>query len=326
MDCIGTFRLRTFVLSVGHGGAEMSFIGKSLTLDQIRQLDLVEYLATLGYQPEAIKKGYDYWYLSPLRDEGEASFKVNRELNCWYDHGLGKGGNLIDFGLAYFRCTLGEFREKFAPGSAFQQHQNLRPREDREQARQESKVTILSERDLYAYPLISYLHQRMIPVSVAAQYCRELSYRIDGRNYFGIGFKNDAGGFEIRNAFAKCSSSPKDVTRLGEGSETLHVIEGFFDLLSFKTLYGSDSKYAGDILVLNSAAFFERARPIMAEYPVKKLWLDHDTTGLNYTRYALSLKEGFEDASGVYEKHKDLNDFLTGKLSGVRKQLRQKIS
>jgi len=31
-----------------------------------------------------------YWYLSPLREEKEASFKVNRKKNVWYDHGIGK--------------------------------------------------------------------------------------------------------------------------------------------------------------------------------------------------------------------------------------------
>ena len=30
----------------------------------------------------------DYWYLSPLRNEKEASFKINRSKNTWYDHGI----------------------------------------------------------------------------------------------------------------------------------------------------------------------------------------------------------------------------------------------
>jgi hypothetical protein len=300
-------------------------MSKGLTLDEIRELDLVDYLASLGHQPEYTKKGFDHWYLSPFRLEGEASFKVNRNMNRWYDHGLGKGGNLIDFGLAYFGCTVRELMDKFRPGFSFQQHYpshstNLSMGEETEH-----KITILSDRDLYAHPLVNYLHERHIPLGIAKHYCREVSYQLQGRSYFGIGFKNDAGGYEIRNAFAKCSSSPKEVTKIGSGSNTLHVFEGFFDLLSFKTLYGNDDTYSGDLLILNSAAFFERARPLMAEYPVKKLWLDHDTTGVTYTKFALSLNDGFEDASALYERHKDLNDFLTGKPTAPKQQIQQKL-
>jgi hypothetical protein len=296
-----------------------------LSIDEVRELDLVDYLASLGYQPEYIKKDRDYWYLSPFRLEGEASFKVNRDINRWYDHGLGKGGNLIDFGLAYFGCTVRELMDKFRPGFSFLQHAPLDRFRGTDTVEKESKITVLSDRDLYAYPLINYLHERRIPVSVAEPFCREVNYQLDGRNYFGIGFKNDAGGYEIRNAFSKTSSSPKDITRLGSSSHRLHIFEGFFDMLSFQTLYGNDAAFSGDLLILNSAAFFERARPVMAEYSEKHLWLDHDITGRAYTQFALSLKEGFSDRSGIYEKHKDLNDFLTGKLLQPKQQVRQKL-
>ena len=35
------------------------------------------------------------WYKSPLRNESEASFKVNTTMNSWFDFGVGKGGNII---------------------------------------------------------------------------------------------------------------------------------------------------------------------------------------------------------------------------------------
>ncbi|MDT3402275.1 toprim domain-containing protein [Mucilaginibacter terrae] len=304
----------------------MENMKSGLSIEELRNLDLVDYLASLGHQPEYVKKDRDFWYLSPLRLEGEASFKVNREINRWYDHGLGKGGNLIDFGLAYFGCNVRELMDKFRPGFSFQQHIAGERFINGKSDVHDSKITILSDRQLYAYPLINYLHERRIPVSVAGQFCREVNYQLDGRNYFGVGFKNDAGGYEIRNAFSKASSSPKDITRIGSGSDQLHVFEGFFDMLSFQTLYGIDAAFSGDMLVLNSAAFFERARPVMAEYPVKNLWLDHDTTGRAYTQFALSLKDGFIDRSGIYEKYKDLNDFLTGKLLKPKQQIGQKIS
>src|SRR5215204_4078292 len=80
---------------------------EKLTCEQARRIDLVQYLETLGYYPQRICRT-GYWYLSPLRQERTASFKVDGKLNLWYDHGIGKGGSLIDFGILYFNCPIGE--------------------------------------------------------------------------------------------------------------------------------------------------------------------------------------------------------------------------
>jgi len=51
-----------------------------------------DFLAYNGYKP--IKdNGIDLLYLSPLRIEKTASFKVNDNLNFWFDFGLATGGN-----------------------------------------------------------------------------------------------------------------------------------------------------------------------------------------------------------------------------------------
>jgi DNA primase len=81
----------------------------------------VDYLHSLGYQEQKIRN-YNYWYLSPLRDEREASFKVNREKNIWYDHGLGKGGQLVDFACEYFNCSITEGLRKI---SSFHQQKSV---------------------------------------------------------------------------------------------------------------------------------------------------------------------------------------------------------
>lgn len=54
---------------------------------------ITEFLQEHGYQPTSVK-GNNWWYLSPLRNELTASFKVDVNKNVWYDFGLGKGGNL----------------------------------------------------------------------------------------------------------------------------------------------------------------------------------------------------------------------------------------
>jgi DNA primase len=50
---------------------------KKLMCAEARQIDLVDYLASLGHQPQKVRN-QDYWYLSPLRNKKIASFKVER--------------------------------------------------------------------------------------------------------------------------------------------------------------------------------------------------------------------------------------------------------
>jgi len=92
-------------------------------------MELVDSLSTLGYQQARIRSA-NYWYLSQLREEKKPSFKVNRKLNCWYDHGLGKGGNRVDFGIFYHNCTLSELLHNLDNGFSFHQpigHRRIEP-------------------------------------------------------------------------------------------------------------------------------------------------------------------------------------------------------
>lgn len=65
-----------------------------MDIQTTKQIRIADYLHSLGYSPVK-QQGINLWYKSPLREETEASFKVNTERNQWYDFALGKGGNII---------------------------------------------------------------------------------------------------------------------------------------------------------------------------------------------------------------------------------------
>lgn len=174
---------------------------------------MVDYLSNLGDSLSKIRN-FDYWYLSPLREEKTPSFKINRKLNCWYDHGICKGENLIDFAILYCSCTVGEFLQKVNGYFSFHQPVSVRLKENAENT--ESKIEIISERTISSLTLERYL-----------------TYQLNDKEYFGIGFKNDSGGYELRNQYYKASSSPKDIKTFAVGANKAVVFEGFFDFLSF---------------------------------------------------------------------------------------------
>lgn len=65
-----------------------------MNIKKIKQIKLQDFLASMGCKP--VKQyGVNFMYLSPLRTEKHASFKVNTEINQWYDFGIGRGGNII---------------------------------------------------------------------------------------------------------------------------------------------------------------------------------------------------------------------------------------
>ena len=59
-----------------------------MTIQEAKQIRIADYLQSLGYTVK--RQDSSLWYKSPLREEAEASFKVNTELNQWYDFGIGR--------------------------------------------------------------------------------------------------------------------------------------------------------------------------------------------------------------------------------------------
>lgn len=278
----------------------------NITCELARDFDLVDYLAGLGLKPSRIR-GYDFWYRSPFREERTPSFKINRKLNRWYDFGEGCGGNLIDFAVRYHGCTVSELLRSLS-GSSFALQ--IPHRESRADSKSRNPgITIHKTGPLSSYPLLRYLEERRIPIAIASRYCSELDYTIGRRNYYGIGFKNDSGGWELRNPYFKGGVSPKGTTSFIGGNSILCVMEGFMDFLSFQTLVSNaDSRY--DFLVLNGLAFFEKSRVFMEAYREIWLLLDRDAAGTDKTRYACSLLPNYLDKSDSYRNHKDLNEWL----------------
>lgn len=66
--------------------------------------------------------------------------------------------------------------------------------------------------------LLDYLGTRGIPSDIASRECVEVHYRMRGKWYFAVGFKNRKGGLEIRNPYFKGAVSPKDITHVSHNT------------------------------------------------------------------------------------------------------------
>ncbi len=280
---------------------------------EAKRTDMVDYLVFLGYQPLKIQ-GQDYWYLSPFRKENTPSFKVNRKLNLFYDFGIGQGGSIVDFGMLFHHCTIPEVLEKLQAFLSFHRPQilsQLSPGGPAPQfSSEEKKIRVIGDAPITSPALLHYLEMRCIPQQLAHQFFREVRYSLYGKDYYAIGFKNDAGGYELRNPYFKGSSSPKATTFIDNGASEVSVYEGFFSFLSFLVIHQEKDLPLTNYLVLNSLSFFKKSRELMEEHQAIHLYLDRDKAGITQTHQALALDKKYRDCSQINGNYKDLNQFL----------------
>jgi hypothetical protein len=299
----------------------MDFRNKRLSMEQAKQIDLVDYLALLGHKSSKVRNN-SHWYHSPLHAEKTPSFVVNRNKNVWYDFGLGKGGSIIDFGMLYHKATIPDLLQLLTDGNFVPFLQSSSDPQSKS-SEETSKIKIVRESKLSSPSLLSYLQSRSIPVVIAEQHCSEVRFEINSKNYYGIGFQNDSGEYEIRNPYFKSGSSPKDITTLSTGSENIAVFEGFFDFLSYQALQKELRKSATDFLILNSLAFFEKALTSIGPYKRVDLYLDNDQAGRKCTQRAMSVSGKVKDESRLYKGFEDLNDFLLARKNNPSKRRRR---
>ena len=171
----------------------------------------------------------------------------------------------------------------------------------------------IERRPLLNGRLLGYLEERGIDAYVAIPNCEEVRYRVRGKRYYAIGFRNEAGGMELRNCFFKGCIPPKDISLKRNGSDVCSVFEGFMDYLSAMQL----GIIASDWLVLNSVSNVEKAVRALHGYGRIECYLDNDDAGQRtLERLRADLGKKVFDRSSLYADHKDLNEFLLSKNAG----------
>lgn len=285
---------------------------------QAKNIPLTSILGKLGIRKYK-SKGKDIWYFSPFREERTASFKVNQNLNVFYDYGKGKGGNVLDFIMEYYQCdfttALHIVRDRFNSFS-FHQHTAFK-KIDANERKKEYVVTTISEISHMA--LLDYLTiERGLNLKVAKKYCRQVHYSIKGRRYFGIGFKNDLGGYEIRNKYVKLCLGQKYFSLFSNEANSLNIFESWSDFISYLSLFPA-KEFCSDYLILNSVSMVNKLSDLNQVKPLIKTsgynmilaTLDNDKAGDR----AVEKLEGIYpnlvvDNRVFFQNYKDVNDYL----------------
>lgn len=287
---------------------------------EANQITISGFLVSKGIYPDKTQ-GNMFWYRSPIRNEDTASFKVDRMKNIWFDYGMGTGGHLIDLVCKMFGVDVSGALLVIAGLSPADPSLSFFEKPD--PSKPESSIKILKIQQLQNKTLIQYLISRKVNVSIASKFVEEVHYSAytgQIKPYFAIGFKNDKGGYELRNGFKtenfpsgfKGACSPKAITTIpGQNSSAVNVFEGFMDLLSALTYFKTDRPKC-DIVVLNGVGLVKDFIKIMGSYSKINLFLDLDPAGKKTADFILEQRpDAINRSEIIHSGFKDFNAFLT---------------
>lgn len=297
-------------------------------MNDLKNISIRDFLARRGILPKYERNGYGM-YLSPLRDERTPSFKVDYVQNLWYDFGLGGGGTLLTLVMRLEQCDSreavrrlqnGEKRDAYSPSLSPGIYERpvaggassaVRPADV-------PALRILSDAPLRHPALVGYLASRGIVPSAAAAFCREVRYEVQGRAFFAVGFRNDAGGWELRSERFKGGSSPKHITTIDNQSDTVIAFEGFMDFLAYLSLKYPE-RLRIDATILNSVVNLPKAVPFLSRHPVIHAFFDNDEAGRKAMAALIRLcpRNEVVDQRHFYRGHKDVNDYLIARTKAL---------
>ncbi|GAB3012136.1 toprim domain-containing protein [Niabella terrae] len=286
---------------------------KRMSAAAVNELDLVEFLQTQGFEPARIR-GTEYWYYSPFHEERTPSFKIDRRLNAWYDHSIGQGGYLIDFGKQYFNCSFKELMEKLADNYLSVDFRFSAPavKVKEKKPAPVSRIKILGIGIIKDAGLKAYFKKRKISLATARRYCKQIEIETPVRSYPVIGFPNCSDGYELRSTGTfKGTVKPKDFSLIRtRGAAAMVVVEGFFDFLSLVESQSSFLEEPVQYLILNSVVYFKKALPLLLQQQRVYLMLDNDAAGRRCKERLQPWPDHFVDLSDRFLPYKDLSEWL----------------
>jgi hypothetical protein len=186
------------------------------------------------------------------------------------------------------------------------------------------------------YAILEYYHSRGIDEETVKNHLKQIHYQIRTQgqdfHFFGVGLKNNSGGWDIRSTTDKTKLGTSDISEAGNpNSEKIVVFEGMSDMLAF-IQKGKDEGHTSEpdrLICLNSAnnvqKFIEQF-----QYFKGKIYtcLDADEKGETATR---QIKQFFPSAIDLREHYgihqgrggsKDFNEVLMKEKGLIQQQNR----
>lgn len=259
-------------------------------------------LESFGFFPVKENRKTAFYYALD-REEKIPSLSVNFEKNQAFDFGTGRNYDIISIVQQIKKCSVSDALKYLSQVAGISEKSSSKMATIKAE---NYKITKVQE---VKHPaLVDYLNSRK--VFQQKKLVKEIHYEMGCKQGFGIGFENQSGGFEIRNAYSKICLGKKDITLIQSitKSTEIAIFEGFFDYLTFRNLEKNQTPTC-DYLILNSTAMLFKAQEILKNYSQIFLFLDNDENGKSAKLKIQKQYKSVEDCSLIYHSFKDLNEW-----------------
>jgi hypothetical protein len=289
-----------------------------MNIEQANRISLVELMTELGFNPVKVNKANVY-YQSPFYKDNQASFRVNRVNNVWFDKGLGKGGDVVFFGRLYHQTSnIKRVLDDFEKYEHFIIGNELAIKPIKIQTVEEMAIISIGELNTLGY--LSYLRSRGIDPNIAKTYCLELKYSIKKEEYSALTFKNNSGGYEIHNPYIRCCVGTKDISIVHKDKigvqNSCCIFDNHMDFLSYKTLEAQGVsaiciEEPCDYIILNGHSNLQSCLERLGNYDKIHCFLHNDQIGRTCTDTIMGLYDRTSiNESDRYAEFLSLNRYL----------------
>ncbi len=293
-------------------------------------ISVLDYAHSLVAQNKLVfegKKGANYFFGHPHQKTG--SIAINDTKNYFRDYSENnKFGDVISLSMHVNKTTFGESLKELAHKSSHFQvlADTLRKTEINvsvSDENSENKAVVTHSFAKINHPsLINYAKERhLLEKMNDCPHVGQIHYENDKGRFFGIGFKNDSGGYDIRSEAFKGKIGKNDITTIKHpnGSDKVLIFEGFSDYVAY-----SSAEVKSDIIVLNSTVNAHKVLEKLGDYKSVVCALDNDKAGDNATELIKEATKGsFQDARSTYADFKDFADFHRHKEEEKNKEVKK---
>jgi hypothetical protein len=231
-------------------------------------------------------------YRSPFSEIRGAYLSVNLENNTWTDSTSAETGGVMEFVTSYLRSQDENHTEtdclrwlKNMLHAPLKIDLSVFPDYTTEDRRYQLRgIAALSN-----FMLLRYLEERGIDRNIASCYLKEVRIldTAEQKIFRALGFKNEDGGYAVRNSFRKAHIGPATISFI-RGTiakpDGIRIFKDVSDFLSLLTLQGRQV-FKEDSIIINSYSCLNDVMPYIANYGYKtvRTWLPNDDWGRKAT-------------------------------------------
>lgn len=282
-----------------------------------------------GIKPKPIRNGLDL-YTSPFSEERQSKLVVNPTTNTWFDPITGQTGNVVQLVCLYLQSQGVNHSAmdalRWLKNMTGKQGSIIEPLPDAADYKSMNCHYAIKDISYLSDPaLIRYLElRRGIPFHVARHKVKQLLVRNKKtvKNFVAIGFKNEDGGYAIRNPKVKAHIGPRAISFIRgkvPKPDGIQIFKDIYDYLS-AIVYRNGKPFDEDSIILNSMDCLQDMTAYILNYGYQYAcaWLGNNEQGKAGTEllrgFCAKEKLRFQTANETYKDFKDLNDKLSSLL------------